>query len=275
MTCPTPDNRIQRMNPIVSTVSDPGIKVMVQLRDLHKTYASGANSVHALRGLNVDIPEGRFVSIMGASGSGKSTLLNLLGALDVPTKGIFRIAGQVTSDLTRDELAALRNTYIGFIFQNFNLLTRSTALENVELPMVYAGIPSKKRREMAIAALAQVRLADRMDHLPTQLSGGQQQRVAIARSLVNNPRVLLADEPTGNLDSHTSAEIMNTLVKLHAEQGLTIILVTHDPGVASFTERVIVLRDGEIIHDQPTPRCGGPEVPDVRALSAARPAGST
>jgi len=263
------------MTQIVSTVSDPNVKVMVQLRDLHKTYDSGANSVHALRGLNVDIPEGRFVSIMGASGSGKSTLLNLLGALDVPTQGIFRIAGQVTSDLSRDELAALRNTYIGFIFQNFNLLTRSTALENVELPMVYAGVPAKKRREMAEAALARVHLADRMDHLPTQLSGGQQQRVAIARSLVNNPRVLLADEPTGNLDSHTSQEIMNTLVNLHQTQGLTIILVTHDPGVASFTERVIVLRDGEIIHDQPTPRCGGPEVPDVRALSAARPAGST
>ena len=263
------------MTEIISTVCDPNVKVMVQLRDLHKTYDSGANSVHALRGLNVDIPEGRFVSIMGASGSGKSTLLNLLGALDVPTKGIFRIAGQVTSDLSRDELAALRNTYIGFIFQNFNLLTRSTALENVELPMVYAGVPAKKRREMAAAALARVHLADRMDHLPTQLSGGQQQRVAIARSLVNNPRVLLADEPTGNLDSHTSAEIMNTLVNLHETQGLTIILVTHDPGVASFTERVIVLRDGEIIHDQPTPRCGGPEVPDVRALSAARPAGST
>ena len=263
------------MTEIISTVCDPNVKVMVQLRDVRKTYDSGANSVHALRGLNVDIPEGRFVSIMGASGSGKSTLLNLLGALDVPTRGTFKIAGQVTSDLSRDELAALRNTYIGFIFQNFNLLTRSTALENVELPMVYAGVPAKKRREMAEAALSRVHLADRMDHLPTQLSGGQQQRVAIARSLVNNPRVLLADEPTGNLDSHTSAEIMNTLVNLHETQGLTIILVTHDPGVASFTERVIVLRDGEIIHDQPTPRCGGPEVPDVRALSAARPAGST
>jgi len=263
------------MSQIVSTTADPAVKVMVQLRDLHKTYLSGANSVHALRGLNVDIGEGRFVSIMGASGSGKSTLLNILGALDVPSEGTFRIAGQVTSDLSRDELATLRNTYIGFIFQNFNLLTRSTALENVELPMIYAGVPAKKRREMAVAALTQVHLADRVDHLPTQLSGGQQQRVAIARSLVNNPRVLLADEPTGNLDSHTSAEIMQALVKLHETQGLTIILVTHDPGVASYTERVIVLRDGEIIHDQPTPRCGGPEVPDVRALSAARPRGST
>jgi putative ABC transport system ATP-binding protein len=252
---------------IISTVSDPNVRVMVELRDLHKVYDSGANAVHALRGLNVDIPEGRYVSIMGASGSGKSTLLNILGALDVPTQGTFRIAGQVTSELTRDELAALRNTYIGFIFQNFNLLARSTALENVELPMVYAGIPARRRHEAAMQALERVGLGDRVHHLPTQLSGGQQQRVAIARSLVNSPRVLLADEPTGNLDSHTSGEIMRTLKELHEGTGLTIILVTHDPGVASFTERVIVLRDGEVIADQPTPRCGGPEVPDVRALS--------
>ena len=252
---------------LVSTVDDPSISVMVELRDLHKIYESGANAVHALRGLDVDIPEGQYIAIMGASGSGKSTLLNILGALDVPTRGSFKIAGRLTSKLSRDELAALRNEYIGFIFQNFNLLTRSTAVENVELPMVYAGVPTRKRREAALAALEKVHLADRANHLPSEMSGGQQQRVAIARSLVNNPRVLLADEPTGNLDSHTSSEILKIMAGLHEEQKLTIILVTHDPGVATCAERVIVLRDGHIIADQPTPRRGGPEVPDVRALS--------
>ncbi len=252
---------------IVSTVNDPTIKVMVELRNLHKIYESGANAVHALRGLNVDIPEGQYIAIMGASGSGKSTLLNVLGALDVPSKGSFKIAGRLTSQLSRDELAALRNEYIGFIFQNFNLLARSTAVENVELPMIYAGVPTRKRREAALAALEKVHLADRGNHLPSELSGGQQQRVAIARSLVNNPRVLLADEPTGNLDSHTSAEILKIMAKLHEEERLTIILVTHDPGVATAAERTIILKDGRIIYDNPTPRCGGPEVPDVRALS--------
>ncbi len=242
---------------------------MVELRDLHKIYQSGANSVHAVRGLNVDIPEGQYVAIMGASGSGKSTLLNILGALDVPSQGTYRVAGRLTSRLDRDELAALRNEYIGFIFQNFNLLTRSTAVENVELPMVYASVPARKRRDAAMAALTKVDLANRANHLPSELSGGQQQRVAIARSLVNNPRILLADEPTGNLDSHTSAEILKIMAELHEVERLTIILVTHDPGVASFTERVIVLRDGEIIADQPTPRKGGPAVPDVRVLTMA------
>ncbi len=251
-----------------STVDDPSVNVVIQLRSLEKVYDSGDNAVHALRGLNVDIPEGQYVAIMGASGSGKSTLLNVLGALDVPTKGTYRLAGQITSNLDRDELATLRNTYIGFIFQNFNLLTRSTALENVELPMVYAGVQATRRRESALAALRRVDLAERIHHLPSQLSGGQQQRVAIARSLVNNPRIMLADEPTGNLDTHTSAEIMRLLTELHERENRTIILVTHDPGVAEFAERVIVLRDGLIIADQKTPRIGGPPVPDVRALSA-------
>ncbi|HPF39895.1 MAG TPA: ABC transporter ATP-binding protein [Phycisphaerae bacterium] len=256
---------------IVSTIDDPSVPITVKLRDLHKIYDSGANAVHAVQGLNVDIPEGQYISIMGASGSGKSTLLNVLGALDVPTRGTYHLANQLTSKLSRDELAALRNEYIGFIFQNFNLLTRSTAVENVELPMVYAGVPTRKRREAALSALDKVGLADRANHLPSEMSGGQQQRVAIARSLVNNPRVLLADEPTGNLDTHTSGEIMKILDELHTKDGMTIIIVTHDPGVAEFTERVIILRDGKIIADQKTPRCGGPAVPDVRALSMSAP----
>ena len=258
-----------RPTEVMSTLDDPNVRMMVELRDLHKIYESGENAVHALRGLNVDVPEGQYIAIMGASGSGKSTLLNILGALDVPTQGSYHLASQLTSKLSRDELAALRNKYIGFIFQNFNLLARSTALENVELPMVYAGVPTRKRHQSALAALEKVDLADRAGHLPSQMSGGQQQRVAIARSLVNNPRVLLADEPTGNLDTHTSSEIMKILHELHEIEKLTIILVTHDPGVASFTERVIVLRDGQIIADQPTPNRGGPDIPDVRALSIA------
>jgi putative ABC transport system ATP-binding protein len=254
---------------IDSTISDPAIRVLVRLRRLHKTYDAGGTPVHALRGLDLDIPEGQFIAIMGASGSGKSTLLNVLGALDVPTRGDYELAGKATSRMTRDQLAELRNTYIGFIFQNFNLLTRSTALENVELPMVYAGKPTALRRGAALAALQKVDLSDRTHHLPSQLSGGQQQRVAIARSLVNNPPVLLADEPTGNLDSHTSAEIMKILAHLHEVERRTVIIVTHDPGIAEFAERVIILRDGRIIADQATPRKGGPPVPDVRALSLA------
>ncbi|RIK69395.1 MAG: macrolide ABC transporter ATP-binding protein [Planctomycetota bacterium] len=241
---------------------------VIELTELHKIYQSGETGVHALRGLNLTIGQSEYIAIMGASGSGKSTLLNVLGALDVPTQGTYRLAGNVTSELSRDELAALRNTYIGFIFQNFNLLTRSTALENVELPMVYAGVPKSIRHKAALASLGKVDLADRTHHLPSQLSGGQQQRVAIARALVNNPSVLLADEPTGNLDTHTSGEIMKIITELHEKDGRTVVMVTHDPGVASFAERIIVLRDGLIIADQPTPRHGGPPVPDVRALSA-------
>jgi putative ABC transport system ATP-binding protein len=255
--------------PLVSTVSDPNIKVLVRLRDLDKFYDTGGTAVHALRRLNVDIPEGQFIAIMGASGSGKSTLLNILGALDVPSTGVYELAGKATSAMTRDQLAELRNHYIGFIFQNFNLLARSTALENVELPMVYASKPTALRHQAALAALTKVDLADRTHHLPSQLSGGQQQRVAIARSLVNNPPVLLADEPTGNLDTHTSAEIMKILSHLHEVENRTVIIVTHDPGIAEFAERVIILRDGIIIADQATPRKGGPPVPDVRALSMA------
>ncbi len=241
---------------------------MIELINLHKIYDSGFNRVHALRGLNVTIPTGHYVAIMGASGSGKSTLLNILGCLDVPTDGSFRLDNRATETLDRDELARLRNSHIGFIFQNFNLLHRSTALENVALPMVYSGRPMKQRAPAAAKALERVGLGDRMEHMPWQLSGGQQQRVAIARALVNSPRVLLADEPTGNLDTHTSQEIMEIVRQLHADEKMTVILVTHDPGVASFAARVIVLRDGEVIADQATPRCGGPPVPNVRALQA-------
>jgi putative ABC transport system ATP-binding protein len=248
--------------------SRPAVKAVVSLRGLHKVYDAGDTAVHALRGLDMDIPAGQYVACMGASGSGKSTLLNILGALDVPTEGTYCLAGERTSELSRDELARVRNTYIGFVFQNFNLLTRSTALENCELPMVYAGVPARRRREAAMNALRRVDLADRAHHLPSQLSGGQQQRVAIARALVNAPRMILADEPTGNLDTHTSGEIMGVLKELHEKEGLTIIMVTHDPGIAEFAERIIFLRDGLIVADQPTPRCGGPKVPDVRALAA-------
>ncbi|MFO0973931.1 MAG: ABC transporter ATP-binding protein [Phycisphaerae bacterium] len=241
---------------------------MIQIETLHKIYDSGFNRVHALRGIDIDLPTGRFLAIMGASGSGKSTLLNILGCLDVPTSGSYRIDNRAVEKLSPDELARLRNTHIGFIFQNFNLLHRSTALENVALPMVYAGRPARDRHPAAQRALERVGLQDRVDHLPWQLSGGQQQRVAIARALVNNPKLLLADEPTGNLDSRTAEEIMQFVRRLNEDEGLTIILVTHDPGVASFAERIIALRDGEIIADQPTPRCGGPPVPDVRALAA-------
>jgi putative ABC transport system ATP-binding protein len=241
---------------------------MIDLVNLHKVYDSGFNRVHALRGITVSIETGRYVAIMGASGSGKSTLLNILGCLDVATEGSYRLDGRPTETLSRDELARLRNSHIGFIFQNFNLLHRSTALENVALPMVYSGRPLRQRVPTATRALERVGLADRMEHMPWQLSGGQQQRVAIARALVNTPRVLLADEPTGNLDTQTSEEIMGIVAELHASEKMTVILVTHDPGVATFAERVIVLRDGEVVADQPTPRCGGPPVPNVRALQA-------
>ncbi len=242
---------------------------MIDLVNLHKIYDSGFNRVHALRGLNLTVPTGHYVAIMGASGSGKSTLLNILGCLDVPSSGSYRLDNRATESLSRDELAQLRNSHIWFIFQNFNLLHRSTALENVALPMVYAAKPTRMRGPAATKALERVGLADRMDHLPWQLSGGQQQRVAIARALVNEPRMLLADEPTGNLDSHTSQDIMEIIRTLHVNEKITVVLVTHDPGVASFAERVIVLKDGEVVADQATPRCGGPPVPNVRALQMA------
>jgi putative ABC transport system ATP-binding protein len=242
------------------------VSSIIELRGLSKDYRVGTQTIHALRDVDLDIPAGQFVAIMGASGSGKSTLLNLLGALDQPTRGGCRIDGSDTAKLGPDALAALRNRSIGFVFQNFNLLARSTALENVELPALYRGWWSRKRRKQAQATLKQLGLGDRMDHLPAQLSGGQQQRVAMARALVTDPPILLADEPTGNLDSQTAEEILTLISELHERGNLSIIMVTHDSDVAEFAERAIVLRDGRIIYDEPTPRAGGAAVPSVRAL---------
>ena len=222
---------------------------LVALRDVWKVYALGDLEVEALRGVDLDIAAGEFVAVMGASGSGKSTLMNLVGCLDRPTRGRVLMAGIDTGTLPADGRAELRNRRIGFVFQNFNLLPRTSAVENVELPMVYGDTPIGEERARALAALAAVGLADRAHHLPSQLSGGQQQRVAIARALVNHPSLLLADEPTGNLDSQTTGEIMRIVARLHREQRLTVILVTHEPDVAAWAERVITFRDGVIVGD--------------------------
>ncbi len=221
---------------------------LVEVHDLRKNYQLGETEVHALRGVSVSIQPGDFVAIMGASGSGKSTFMNILGCLDKPTSGRYLLEGVDVSGLTKKELARIRNQKIGFVFQGFNLLGRTTALENTELPMLYSKTSKNDRDRRARESLAQVGLADRADHFPSQLSGGQQQRVAIARALVNHPRILLADEPTGNLDSRTSVEVMEIFQKLNAN-GLTIILVTHEPDIAQFAKREIVFRDGQIKRD--------------------------
>ncbi|HEV2617257.1 MAG TPA: ABC transporter ATP-binding protein [Candidatus Acidoferrales bacterium] len=223
--------------------------VVICTEDLWKTYEMGSEQVHALRGVNVEIRKGEYAAIMGPSGSGKSTLMNLIGCLDSPSKGSYWLAGRLVSDLDDDELAYIRNKEIGFVFQTFNLLPRATALHNVELPMIYNGTPSEERQERARKALAQVELTERMMHKPNELSGGQRQRVAIARALVNNPSILLADEPTGNLDSQTGEEIMALFARLHRE-GNTIILVTHEPDIAQHAHRVIRLRDGKVERDE-------------------------
>jgi putative ABC transport system ATP-binding protein len=223
---------------------------LVRARELVKTYVMGDTTVHALRGVSLDIDAGEFVAVMGASGSGKSTLMNMIGCLDRPTSGTLELAGEAVHDLGGDQLAALRNRCIGFVFQQFNLLPRTSARENVELPMVYASVPPAERRERAMQALARVGLAERAAHTPAELSGGQQQRVAIARALVNRPRLILADEPTGALDTHTSEDIMRLLAELN-DQGMTVVLVTHEHDVAGWARRCITFRDGHVVEDRP------------------------
>jgi len=230
---------------------------LIETVDLWKTYVMGTEEIHALRGITLQIERGEYVAIMGPSGSGKSTLMNLIGCLDTPNEGEYWLNGLLVSQMSDDALARVRNKEIGFVFQTFNLLPRATALHNVELPLVYAGVSSDERKRRAKEALDRVQLSDRMDHRPNELSGGQRQRVAIARALVNNPSILLADEPTGNLDSQTSEEIMKVFEGL-ASQGQTVIMVTHEPDIAAHARRVVVLRDGIIASD------------DRRAAFAAR-----
>jgi len=222
---------------------------IIETHDLWKTYVMGSEEIHALRGVDLSIERGEYVAIMGPSGSGKSTLMNLIGCLDTPSKGSYLLNGKQVSEMNDNELARIRNEEIGFVFQTFNLLPRASALHNVELPLVYAGVPSRDRQERAREALRKVELEDRVSHRPNELSGGQRQRVAIARSLVNNPSILLADEPTGNLDSKTGVEIMALFERLHTG-GNTIVLVTHEADIAAHAHRVIHIRDGRVEKDE-------------------------
>ena len=232
-------------------------KPLIEITHLCKTYLMGDNEVHALQDVNLSISRGEYVSIMGPSGSGKSTLMNILGCLDTPTSGHYFFGGTDVSVLDDDALSAMRNREIGFIFQNFNLLSKLTAIQNVELPLMYAGVEPRERRERAIRSLEHVQLSERMDHRPGELSGGQRQRVAIARALVTNPGILLADEPTGALDSKTSVEIMQLFHEINAA-GNTVIVITHDPNVASYAHRMITIRDGAISSDIPNPHITQP-----------------
>ena len=226
---------------------DPSM--LISMRNIWKTYQMGTESVHALHGVSFDIPRGEYIAIIGPSGSGKSTLMNLIGCLDTPSQGEYWLNGKNVSEMDDDELARIRNQEVGFVFQTFNLLARATALHNVELPLIYGGIGAAQRHEMAKKALSAVELQDRMTHRPNELSGGQRQRVAIARALVNHPSILLADEPTGALDSHTSMEIMDLFERLHSE-GNTIIVVTHEHDIAARAHRVVSIRDGLIEKDE-------------------------
>ena len=223
--------------------------ILIRTDDLWKTYEMGSTAVHALQGVTFETSRNEYVAIMGPSGSGKSTLMNLIGCLDTPSKGRYWLNGKLVSEMDDDELAHIRNREIGFVFQTFNLLPRATALHNVELPLIYSGVPSKERAVLAKKSLALVELSDRMHHKPNELSGGQRQRVAIARALVNSPSIILADEPTGNLDSQTGVEIMKLFDKLHAE-GNTIILVTHERDIAAYAHRIVSIRDGRIALDE-------------------------
>jgi len=228
----------------------PEARPVIQLDHIHKTYTMGDVEVHALRGVSLTITEGEFVAIMGASGSGKSTTMNILGCLDRPTRGTYILDGEDVSQMSKDERADIRCQKIGFVFQGFNLLSRTSALENVELPMLYLGVDAATRHARALEALAAVGLAGREQNHPNQLSGGQQQRVAVARSLVNHPALILADEPTGNLDSRTSVEVMEIFQRLNRERGITLVLVTHEPDIAQYADRIVVFKDGKIKSDQ-------------------------
>ena len=234
---------------IQETPPNPATKHVIKIDDVHKYYELGETRVHALRGVSVDVARGEFVAIMGASGSGKSTFMNILGCLDKPSSGRYLLEDTNVAEHDKKALALIRNQKIGFVFQGFNLLARTTALENTELPTLYTKIDNDERRRRATEALAMVGLANRADHFPSQMSGGQQQRVAIARALVNRPSILLADEPTGNLDSRTSVEIMEIFQTLN-DKGLTIVLVTHEPDIAQFAKRILIFRDGKIRKDE-------------------------
>ena len=249
--------------------SDPLLgPALIKLDHIHKIYQMGDVEIHALHGVSLHIDRGEFVAIMGASGSGKSTTMNILGCLDKPTRGHYHLDGQDVSTLSRDELADIRNRKIGFVFQGFNLLSRTSALENVELPMLYLGIKTAERLARAREALEIVGLGDRMHNMPNQLSGGQQQRVAIARSLVNHPSIILADEPTGNLDSRTAVDVMSVFQKLNEERGITIALVTHEPDIAQYARRVIVFKDGRVKSDEmiTNPRSAREELESMPAI---------
>ncbi len=243
--------QIQQNSGVTSAMfaPQPEPRAVIHLDHIHKTYTMGDVEVHALRGISLDIREGEFVAIMGTSGSGKSTMMNIIGCLDRPTRGSYRLDGQDVSQMSKDERADVRCQKIGFVFQGFNLLSRTSALENVELPMLYAGLDGAERQKRGTDALLAVGLAGREQSHPNQLSGGQQQRVAVARALVNNPALILADEPTGNLDSRTSVEVMEIFQRLNRERGITLVLVTHEADIAEYADRVIVFKDGKIKKD--------------------------
>jgi putative ABC transport system ATP-binding protein len=241
---------ITRATPaVIGAMQIPGGRPVIELEHIHKSYTMGDVQVHALRGVSLTIREGEFVAIMGASGSGKSTTMNIIGCLDRPTKGTYILDSQDVSEMSKDKRADIRSRKIGFVFQGFNLLSRTSALENVELPMLYAGVTAADRHHRAMESLSAVGLAGREQNHPNQLSGGQQQRVAIARSLVNNPALILADEPTGNLDSRTSVEVMEIFQRLNRERAITLVLVTHEPDIAQYAKRVVVFKDGKIRKD--------------------------